>query len=136
MSAFRLKPPSPEPAIRVVMMPRDANANDTIFGGVILSYIDQAGYVECCRQLPHRYVTVAMDQVEFHEPVFIGDIVSFYAKAVRVGRTSLRVHVTVRADRLHAGAAGSTVTLTEADLTFVAIDCDHRAVAVFDSSAP
>ncbi len=95
----RIKQPTGEPAIRVVMMPRDANANNTIFGGVILSYLDQAGFTEALRQAPHRYVTIAMDKVEFKKPVFIGDIVSFYAETTRIGRTSVSVHVTVKGER-------------------------------------
>jgi acyl-CoA thioesterase YciA len=133
MSPPPSRPPTSEPAIRVVMMPRDANANHTIFGGVILSYIDQAGFVECCRQSPHRYVTVAMDKVEFHQPVCIGDIVSFYAQAVKVGRTSITVKVTVKADRLRTPSPGAgPVTVTEAQLVYVAIDDDGKPVAVFD----
>ncbi len=65
MSTSPIKPSSGEPAIRAVMMPRDANANNTIFGGVILSYIDQAGFIEASRQSPNRYVTIALDKVEF-----------------------------------------------------------------------
>ncbi len=128
----QLKPASSEPAIRVVMMPRDANANNTIFGGVLLSYIDQAGFVECTRQAPHSYVTVAMDKVEFHEPVFIGDIVSFYADTVSVGRTSIKVHVTVKAQRREQCPPDPLVTLTEANLVYVAIDAAHHAIPVFD----
>src|SRR5262245_39173214 len=126
-----IKPPTSEPAIRVVMMPRDANANHTIFGGVILSYIDQAGFVECCRQSPHRYVTVAMDKVEFHQPVCIGDIVSFYAQTLKVGRTSITVKVVVKAERLRRPPVPA-VTVTEAQLVYVAVDDQGKAMAVFD----
>ncbi len=132
MSKATIKRPSNEPAIRVVMMPRDANANHTIFGGVILSYIDQAGFVECLRQAPHRYVTIAMDQVEFKKPVFIGDIVSFYAETTRIGRTSISVHVTVKCEHRSNLDAAPAEILTEADLTYVSVDEQHRPVKVFD----
>lgn len=128
-----IKPASSEPMIRVVMMPRDANANQTIFGGIILSYIDQAGFVECCRQAQHRYVTVAMDKVEFHEPVFIGDIVSFYARTLKIGRTSITVKVTVRAHHRQSHDQG-TGTVTEAQLVYVAIDEAGRSLPIFPDS--
>ncbi len=132
MSNSKFKPPSDEPAIRVVMMPRDANANNIIFGGVILSYLDQAGFIEASRQAPHRYVTIAMDKVEFKQPVFIGDIVSFYADTTRIGRTSISIHVTVKGERRCPGQTGQRVVLTEADLTYVATDDDNNPVPVFD----
>ena len=131
MPSPQSKPPSNEPAIRVVMMPRDANANNTIFGGVILSYIDQAGFTEAMRQAAHRYVTIAMDKVEFKQPVLIGDIVSFYAETTRVGRTSLDVHVTVKGSRQIPGRPAACVVLTEADLTYVAIDDHHKPTPIF-----
>jgi len=114
------KPPQSAPAIRVVMMPRDTNAEGTIFGGVILSYIDQAGYVEARRQAPHKYVTVMMNRVEFKQPVRVGDVVSFYAETRRVGRSSIEIHVHVESDR--RTEPGVTVLVTEADLVFVAVD--------------
>jgi len=86
-------------AIRLTMMPRDTNAHGTVFGGIILSYIDVAGGVEAIRHTRHnRFVTVAMKEVIFHEPVFIGDLVSFYANTMRVGNTSITIHVDVEAD--------------------------------------
>ena len=72
-----------DPAIRVIMMPKDATPLGTIFGGIILSYIDQAGAVEAHRFAPGRLVTVAMREVVFHEPVFVGDLVSLYAEIHR-----------------------------------------------------
>jgi len=87
------------PAIRVVMMPRDANPQGTIFGGVILSQIDQAAWIEALRTAPLRYVTIAMDKVEFKRPVHVGDILSLWCTTVKIGRTSIRVHVDVRAFR-------------------------------------
>src|SRR3990170_4952664 len=87
-------------AIRITMMPRDTNAHGTVFGGIILSFIDVAGGVEAVRHTRHdRFVTVAMKEVVFLEPVFIGDLVSFYAETVRVGSSSITVKVAVEAER-------------------------------------
>lgn len=124
-----LKPSRPEPAIRVVMMPRDTNAEGTIFGGVILSLIDQAAYVEAIRQRHRRYVTVAFNTVEFHQPVYVGDVLSLYAEATRVGRTSLTIHVRVCANRRQD--PDQMVKVTEADVVFVAIDDAGRPTSVF-----
>jgi len=111
----------PNPAIRLTMMPRDTNAHGTVFGGIILSYIDVAGGVEAVRHTKHeRFVTVAMKEVIFHEPVYIGDLVSFYAKTLRVGNTSITVHVDVEAERF--GMHGQKVKVTSAEVTFVAIN--------------
>lgn len=108
-------------AIRLTMMPRDTNAHGTVFGGIILSYIDVAGGVEAVRHTNHdRFVTVAMKEVIFHEPVFIGDLVSFYADTVKVGNTSITVHVEVEAERF--GGQGQRVKVTEAEVIYVAIN--------------
>src|SRR5512135_351322 len=87
------------PAIKVLLLPKDTNALGTIFGGVILSHIDLASAVEARKTAARRWVTKAMREVEFHEPVYLGDIVSFFAETVRVGRTSLTVRVLVEAER-------------------------------------
>ena len=87
------------PAIRVLLLPKDTNAYGTIFGGVILSHIDLASAIEARKIAPHHYVTKAMREVEFHEPVHLGDIVSFYTETVRIGRTSVTVRVLVEAER-------------------------------------
>jgi acyl-CoA thioesterase YciA len=111
------------------MMPRDTNAHGTVFGGVILSYIDVAGGVEAVRHTKHdRFVTVAMKEVIFHEPVFIGDLVSFYAKTLHVGKTSITIHVDVEAERF--GNHGQKVKVTEAEVTFVAINKDREKVKI------
>jgi acyl-CoA thioesterase YciA len=116
-------------AIRLTMMPRDTNAHGTVFGGVILSYIDVAGGVEAVRHTKHeRFVTVAMKEVIFHEPVFIGDLVSFYAETLRVGNTSITVHVDVEAERF--GNKGQKVKVTEAEVTFVAINEQREKVPI------
>ena len=119
----------PNPAIRLTMMPRDTNAHGTVFGGVILSYIDVAGGVEAVRHTKHeRFVTIAMKEVIFHEPVFIGDLVSFYAKTLSVGRSSIAIHVEVEAERF--GNKGQKVRVTSADLTFVAINEKREKVVI------
>lgn len=113
-----------EPAIRVIMMPKDTNALGTIFGGVILSYIDQAGAVEAHRTAPGRIVTVSMREVIFHAPVLVGDLVSFYTRTKRVGTTSITVGVEVEAERGRPG--GPRVQVTEAELVFVHTGPDGR----------
>ena len=116
-------------AIRLTMMPRDTNAHGTVFGGIILSYIDVAGGVEAARHTKHeRFVTVAMKEVIFHEPVFIGDLVSFYAETVHVGNTSITIHVDVEAERF--GSKGQKVKVTSADVTFVAISQNREKVKI------
>ncbi len=121
--------PIRDAAIRLTMMPRDTNAHGTVFGGVILSYIDVAGGVEAIRHTRHnRFVTVAMKEVIFHEPVFVGDLVSFYASAQHVGNTSITIHVDVEAERF--GTPGVRVKVTEAEVTFVAINEDREKVKI------
>ena len=121
-------------AIRLTMMPRDTNAHGTVFGGIILSYIDVAGGVEAVRHTKHeRFVTVAMKEVIFHEPVFIGDLVSFYAKTLRVGKTSITIHVDVEAERF--GKRGEKVRVTEAEVTFVAINQFREKVKIGDEGS-
>jgi acyl-CoA thioesterase YciA len=111
-----------EPAIRVLMMPRDTNAHGTIFGGVILSYIDQAGAIEARRQGLQFMVTVSMDKVVFHEPVFVGDLVSFWTETLRIGNTSITTKVVVEV--LRNGRERKTVT--EAQVVYVNIGEDRK----------
>lgn len=118
------------PAIRVVMMPKDTNALGTIFGGVILSYIDQAGAVEAHRHCPGRIVTVSMREVVFHAPVLVGDLVSFYTSTRRVGTTSITVEVEVEAERSHAG--GPKAKVTEAEVVFVHVDANGQPTPIAD----
>jgi acyl-CoA thioesterase YciA len=113
-----------EPAIRVLMMPRDTNAHGTIFGGVILSYIDQAGAIEARRQGLGLMVTVSMDKIVFHEPVFVGDLVSFWTETLRIGNTSITTKVVVQAIR--AGDPSHRVTVTEAQVVYVQIGDDRK----------
>ena len=117
-----------EPAIRVLMMPRDTNAYGTIFGGVILSYIDQAGAIEARRQGAGSMVTVSMDKVVFHEPVHVGDLVSFWTEALRIGTTSITVRVVVEAWRQKPSV--EPVTVTEAQVVYVNVGEDRRPVPI------
>src|SRR6266545_4432672 len=113
------------PAIKVILLPKDTNAMGTIFGGVILSHIDLASAVEARKVAAHRYVTKAMREVEFHEPVFLGDIVTFSTETVRVGRTSITVRVSVESERWGSGQ-GERVKVTEAEVVLVAVDDKGR----------
>jgi acyl-CoA thioesterase YciA len=119
------------PAIKLLLLPKDTNALGTIFGGVILSHIDLASAVEARKMAAHRYVTKAMREVEFHEPVFLGDIVSFYTETSRVGRTSITVKVSVEAERWGAGR-GERVKVTEAEVVLVAVDESGRPRPILD----
>ncbi len=113
-----------ELALRVVMMPRDTSPNGTIFGGVLLSYIDQAGAVEARKHAADRVVTVAIDRVEFKQPVFVGDVLSFFTQVDRRGRTSVTVRVDVEAERFAAPRALEPVTA--ASLVYVSVDENLR----------
>ena len=116
-------------AIRITMMPRDTNAHGTVFGGIILSYIDVAGGVEAVKRTGHdRFVTVAMKEVIFLEPVFIGDLVSFFAETTRIGKTSITVKVIVEAERF--GSHGQAVRVTEAEVAYVAINQYREKVRI------
>jgi acyl-CoA thioesterase YciA len=114
---------SPYLAIQVVMMPRDTNPHGTIFGGVILSYIDQAGAIGARREVilsggsSPVLVTVAVNRVEFHQPVLVGDVVRFLTRLVRLGRTSITMQVNVEAER-----GREILQVTEAEVVYVGID--------------
>ncbi|MCW5775937.1 MAG: hypothetical protein KIS87_05830 [Phycisphaeraceae bacterium] len=112
-------------ALRVVTMPRETNQYGTIFGGVILSYIDQAGFVEARRHGQHRWVTASMDRVDFTAPVHLGDIVSFHTETVRMGTKSVTVRVEVEAERY---STGETVAVTSATVTLVSVDASGRPI--------
>jgi len=114
----------PYTAIQIVMMPRDTNPYGTIFGGVILSYIDMAGSIGARREILLRggvpgisFVTVAINRVEFKKPVLIGDVVKFDTTLVRVGRTSVTMHINVIAER-----GTELIPVTEAEVVYVAVD--------------
>lgn len=140
------------PAIKVMMMPKDTNVHNTIFGGVILSYIDQAGGViaqeaatEYIKKLTEkssknnssywdtlrhiRFVTIGMDKIEFHEPVFVGDVVSFDGEVLKTGNSSITIKITVMAQRFQN--ITNIVKVTEATVTFVAVDSNRKKFPIF-----
>ena len=108
-----------QPAIRVIMMPRDTNHQGNIFGGTILAYIDQAGFVEAKKVAYHTYVTVSIDRVEFLKPINVGDTASFYTKLDKIGTTSITIDVEVFVEAPHSHVEELATT---AKLTYVAID--------------
>ncbi len=112
----------------MMAMPRDTNAEGTIFGGVILSAIDQAGYVEAKRQADHKYVTVHMNGVTFQKPVYIGDILDLHAETTRIGRTSIEIAVQVVAER--RTGYGARVPVAEGKVTYVALDHEGLPTAI------
>jgi len=116
-------PAGREPALRTIAMPADANPNGDIFGGWLMAQMDLAGSVEAVRRARGRVATVAVDAMSFHRPVFIGDLVSCYARLVRSGRTSLTVDVETWVERRADGAAER---VTEGVFTYVALGSDGR----------
>lgn len=110
------------PSIRVTMLPKDTNAFGTIFGGVILSYIDLAGAIEARRHYSHRFVTKAMREVAFVAPVYLGDLVTFFTRVARIGNTSITIDIDVEAERLGAEGNRQTVKVTQAEVIYVAVD--------------
>ena len=120
--------PGRDAAIRVMMMPRDTNANGTIFGGVILSYLDQAGAAHARKLGADQVVSVAMDSVEFKKPVFVGDVLSFYTETLSVGRTSTRIRINVEAQRFQQPCPH--VPVTTAEIVYVAIDENREATPI------
>ena len=117
-----------DPTLRVTLMPRDTNRHGTVFGGIILSHIDLAGAIEARRSCgPLNFVTVALDHVVFHQPVFLGDVVSFYTETLKIGRTSVATRVVVEAQRADTG---ESVRVTEADVVYVAVGQDWKPVPV------
>jgi acyl-CoA thioesterase YciA len=123
-----------QPSIRVSMLPRDTNPHGTIFGGVILSYLDQAGAIEALLHGAKRVVTVAMEKVVFHAPVQVGDLVSFFSELVRIGRTSITVKVVVEA--APPASAHPPRRVTEAEITYVNVDGAGRPVPVRREASP
>jgi acyl-CoA thioesterase YciA len=119
---------STQPSIRVIMMPRDTNPMGTIFGGLILSYIDQAGAVEARKHTARAFCTVAMHEVKFIAPVFVGDLVSFYTETVKIGTTSITVRVTVDAQRRDPDQ--TKVRVTQAEVVYVAVDGPGKPIPI------
>ena len=113
-------PANRQPTIRVLAMPTDTNTAGDIFGGWIMAQVDIAGSIAATRRARGRVVTVAVNEFQFHKPVYVGDLVSCYADVVRVGNTSLTVFVEVFAERNRE--MGAAVKVTEATLTYVALD--------------
>ncbi|MCB0319451.1 MAG: acyl-CoA thioesterase [Bdellovibrionales bacterium] len=120
-----------EPAIRMVMMPRDTNHLGSIFGGHILSLIDQAAGYEARRNSPRKFVTKVMREVEFIAPVFVGDLVSFYTSTKRIGNTSVTVLVDVIA--LRGTDCLTEEKVTTAEVVMVAVDENRHPIAVKDA---
>ena len=112
-------------------MPRETNGRGTIFGGVLLSYIDQAGAIEAQRVTKHRVVTVAMKEVVFLQPVFVGDVVSFFTSIESVGRSSITTRVSVQAARILADET-QVVDVTSAIVTYVSVDAQGKSIPVAD----
>ncbi|MFT3684881.1 MAG: acyl-CoA thioesterase [Phycisphaerales bacterium] len=118
-------------ALRVIAMPKDTNPYGSIFGGVILSYIDQAAFVQARMHAKRRWVTLALDRVEFKQPVYVGDTLNFYTRTIKTGRTSVTVEVDVHAERFAPDATGRpqpTVSVTAATLVMVAVDGSGKSV--------
>ena len=124
-------PQGKEPTLRVVPMPADENQSGDIFGGWIMSQVDIAGSISAVRIARGRVATVAVNSFQFKQPVLVGDVVSFYAEVVRVGRTSITVNVEVYAQR--RPEREQVVKVTEATLTYVAID-DNRQPRVVSAN--
>jgi acyl-CoA thioesterase YciA len=117
-------------AIRVSMLPRDTNPGGTIFGGVILSQLDQAGGIEARKHADKLFVTVAMRGVEFIAPVFVGDVVSYYTRTITLGRTSVTVGIIVEAMRYRD--SDQIVRVMEAEAVYVAVDEHRKPIPVRD----
>ncbi len=127
-STITTLPPNRQPTIRIIPMPADTNANGTIFGGWVMAQVDLAGSVPAAERAMGKVVTVAVNSFAFNEPVFVGDLVSFYATLVKTGRTSITVDVDVYAQRHRFGC--EVVKVTEAQLTYVAIDDNGKPRAL------
>ena len=113
------------PVLRIVPMPADTNAHGTIFGGWVMAQVDIAGSIPAWARAQGPVVTIAVNSFVFKEPVLVGDLVSFYARVMKVGRTSITVDVEVFAQRNRTGGE-QAVKVTEAQLTYVAVDAQRR----------
>jgi len=118
-------PEGEQPTLRIIPMPADTNANGTIFGGWVMSHVDLAGSVPAVKRAAGAVVTVAVNSFTFREPVYVGDLVSFYARLLKTGRSSMTIDVEVFAQR-GRGAGTEVVRVTEAQLTYVAIDANRK----------
>lgn len=111
-----------EPTLRVMPLPRDVNASGDVFGGWVMAQVDIAGAIPAMRRARGRIATVAVNSFQFKQPISVGDVVSFYAKIVKIGQTSITVDVTVFAERNPAHPI--VVKVTEATLTYVCLNAD------------
>ncbi len=121
-------PPVHEPVLRLVAMPGETNAFGDVFGGWIMAQVDIAGSIAVRRHFAGRVVTVAVNEFQFHKPVFVGDLISCYADITRIGRTSITAHVDVFANRY--AEPSEFVRVTQADITYVAVDDQRRPRAI------
>lgn len=112
--------PQGQPTLRVMPLPADVNQNGDVFGGWIMAQVDVAGAIPAMRRARGKVATVSVNSFLFKQPVSVGDVVSFFADVVRTGRTSITVNVEVYAERNPTHPV--TVKVTEATLTYVAID--------------
>lgn len=119
-----VKLPEAQPVLRLIPMPADLNSAGDVFGGWVMSHLDMAGAVPAFRRARGRVATVAANALQFREPIAVGDLVSFYADVVHVGKTSITVHVDVYAERNPKHP--KVVKVTEATLTYVAVDADGQ----------
>ncbi len=119
--------PAGMPTLRVMPMPSDANIHGDVFGGWIMAQVDIAGAIPAARRANGRVATIAVNSFLFKQPVFVGDLLSFYAEVVKVGNTSITVYVEVYAERNRLQA--DTVKVTEATLTYVATDSSRKPQA-------
>jgi len=115
-------------ALRTNLLPRDTNGAGTIFGGIILSQLDLAGAGVAREYACHRYLTVAMKEVKFIAPVYVGDVVSYYGRVVKVGTTSITIRIRVEAERFED--CRTVVEVTTAEVVYVAVDAAGRPVPV------
>ena len=124
MAVDRITLPNEQPALRLVPMPADLNQNGDVFGGWVMAQVDVAGAIPAMRRARGRVATVSVHSFLFKQPISVGDVVSFYAQIARVGNTSITVNVEVYAERNYADPI--TVKVTEAQLTYVAIDSSGK----------
>lgn len=120
MSDNTALPGDHQPAIRILAMPTDTNASGDIFGGWLMSQVDIAGSIEAFKRARGRIVTVAVNEFRFLKPVYVGDLVSLYTRLIKIGNTSVRIHVTAYAERNRGKDECHKVA--EAEITYVAID--------------
>lgn len=119
-------PEDRQPTTRVMARPSDTNGAGDIFGGWIMSQVDIAASIAAYRRARGRVVTVAVNEFQFHKPVFVGDLISCYADVIKVGRTSLTIYVEVFAERHRSGCEDEVIKVTEATLTFVAVSDERQ----------